>query len=154
MPQISSSIVEVCIFKFEQNQPHFLLLHRNPAESVYPNLWQMVTGSIEKGEKAYEAALREMAEETGLKPAAFWVVPHVSVFYDHRWDSVNHCPMFAAQVQVGSHPVLSQEHDDCVWLPRAEAEKRLVWPGQREGLKIVHDYIIKDEKTAGLIKIL
>ena len=33
-----------------------------------PGLWQMVTGKMKDGETAYQTALREIKEETTLKP--------------------------------------------------------------------------------------
>lgn len=153
MPHIVSSIVEVCIFKFEDDRPQYLLLQRTMRETVYPGTWQFVTGSIEAGERAHESGLRELLEETGLKPSAFWVVPYISSFYEHRSDRVHLCPMFAAQVRVGDQPVLSSEHDAHQWCDYAGALARLVWPGQRESLRIVHEYIVRGEKAAEVTRV-
>jgi dATP pyrophosphohydrolase len=153
MPNIVSSIIEVCIFKFEENRPQYLLLQRTMREKVYPGTWQFVTGSIEAGERAYESALREVMEETSLKPSSFWVVPYISSFYEHRSDLVHLCPMFAAQVRAGDQPVLSAEHDAFEWCDQERAVRQLVWPGQREGLRIVHNYIVRGEKAGEITKI-
>jgi len=48
-----------------------LLLER----AKQPGLWQSVTGSQEAGETLVQTALREVAEETGLKPTAAQLVP-------------------------------------------------------------------------------
>lgn len=154
MPTIVSSIIEVCIFKFEDDRPLYLLLKRTMREKVYPGTWQFVTGSIEPGERAPEAALRELLEETGLKPSSFWVVPYLSTFYEHRSDAVHLCPMFAAQVQVGAQPDLSNEHDAFEWCDAARAGRLLVWPGQREGLRIVHEYVVRGEQASAITKII
>jgi 8-oxo-dGTP pyrophosphatase MutT (NUDIX family) len=154
MPKIVSSIIEVCIFKFEDSRVQYLLLQRTMREKVYPGTWQFVTGSIEEGERAHESALRELFEETGLKPSGFWVVPYISSFYEHRSDAVHLCPMFAAQVRVGAQPVLSSEHDAFEWCDFDGARRRLVWPGQREGLRIVQEYIVRGETAGEITKIL
>lgn len=154
MPKIVSAIIEVCIFKYEDAAVRYLLLQRTMREKVYPGTWQFVTGSIEEGERAYESALRELLEETGLQPSSFWVVPYISSFYEHRSDAVHLCPMFAAQVRVGDQPTLSAEHDAYEWLDLDSASRRLVWPGQREGLRIVHEYIVRGEKAGEITKIL
>ena len=150
MAQIVCKIIEVCVFKFENGRPWYLLLHRAKDEKLYPNLWQCVTGSIEGDEKAVEAAYRELMEETGMTPKAFWVVPFVNSFYDPEWDAVNLSPIFAAQVELGTNPVLSAEHFEFGWFSYEDALRKLVWPGQREGLRVVHDYIVRGE-AAGMV---
>ena len=154
MSKIAATIVEVCVFKIEKRTPRYLLLQRAETEKLYPGIWQFVTGSIEKGEKAVDAALREVAEETGLKPKAFWVVPYVNSFYDPNWDSVNLSPAFAAEVVSSSKPALSDEHSMFQWCGYNEAMKKLVWPGQRECLKITHEYIVKNATAGKLTRIL
>jgi dATP pyrophosphohydrolase len=154
MPLISSTIVEVCVFKFEGDHPWYLLLKRSKDEKIYPGIWQFISGSIEGKEKAFEAALRELREETNITPERLWVVPHVSVFYDPSWDSTNLCPMFAAQVKPGVNPTLSSEHCEFGWFSFEDAHRKLVWHGQREGLKVVHDYIVRGEDAARLTRII
>lgn len=147
MPVLSSTIVEVCVFRFRKSKPEYLMLKRSSAEKIYPNLWQIVSGSIDKNEKAYEAALRELNEETGFRPQHFWVVPHVNSFYDPQYDSMNLSAFFAAQVKPDEEPVLSFEHEKYEWLQYEAARRRLVWPGQRQGLSIVHEYIVGGEEA-------
>lgn len=153
MVSIYCKIIEVCVFKFENDQPHYLLLHRVKEETIYPGIWQFVSGSVEDGERATEAALRELEEETRLKPIAFWVVPHISSFYDQNYDALNFSPLFAAQIQSGIDAALSKEHDEYKWLSYDDARTKLVWPAQREGLRIVHEYLIKGQEAATLTRI-
>ena len=153
MAMIACKIIEVCIFKIENGNPLFLLLHRSKDEKIYPDIWQFVSGSIEGNEKAVDAALRELSEETGLAPKAFWVVPFVNSFYDPAWDAVNLSPLFAAEVEAGKEPKLSDEHYEFGWYPYDDAFKRLVWPGQREGLRVIREYLLSDEKASKLTRI-
>ena len=153
MPAVKSEMIEVCIFRFINNQPEYLLLKRREDEKVYPGIWQYITGYIEDKEKAVEGAIREMREETGFQPVCFWIVPFVNSFYDAADDSLYLVPLFAAQVESGLSPHLSVEHTEYQWHSYREAFRKLVWPGQREGLRIVHEYIVCGEKPADLLKI-
>lgn len=150
MAIIVCRIVEVCVFRFENDRPRYLMLKRSPGERIYPNLWQFVTGSIVDGEKAHDAALRELREETDLVPDRFWVVPHAAMFYDPDYDAINISPLFAAQVQKGNEPKLSAEHCAYEWLSFDEARRRLVWPGQRIGLEVIEKYILGGEEAGFL----
>jgi dATP pyrophosphohydrolase len=119
---------------------------------VYPGIWQLVSGTIEGNEGGVEAALREFKEETGLKVNKFWVVPYVDSFFDSTHDVVNLSPLFAAQVEAGIEPRLSSEHSEHCWFTYEEAFKKLVWPGQRAGLKVTHDYITCGQEAAKLLE--
>ena len=121
MSLITCNLIELCVFKKESGQPRYLLLHRTKDEKIYPNLWQFITGSIEENEKAADAAVRELSEETGLKPKSIWVVPYVLSFYNADWDSVNLCPFFAAEIQDSRSVQISDEHDDFGWFTYDEA---------------------------------
>ncbi len=54
------------------------------AGSQYPDAWQMPQGGIDKGEKAEDAALRELWEETGINAENIEVIAHSKeeYFYD------------------------------------------------------------------------
>jgi dATP pyrophosphohydrolase len=153
MASVSSNLVEVCVFRFRANRPEVLLLRRAQDEAPYPGLWQIVTGRVRDGETSVEAAQRELQEETGLKPLHFWIVPFTSSFYDPRLDTVSIMPVFAAQVAEDALPVLSHEHDLCAWSDFQQADAELVWPGQREGLKVVRLAILKGAEAGCLLEI-
>ena len=148
MLTLAQNYIEVCIFKFESDSASYLLLQRSKGEEVYPDLWQFVTGAIEQNETAIEAAIREVREEASLECAALWVVPYVNIFYEHRKERISLSPLFAMQVRPGIRPVLSDEHMHFDWLSYEDALRRLVWPGQREGLRIVQEFIVAGGEAA------
>ena len=149
----AGGMVEVCIFRIRNSAAEVLLLCRAEDEDLYPGIWQNVTGSVHDGEDSIAAARRELGEETGLAPARFWIVPHVSSFYDRARDAIVSVPLFAAEVLPEASPVLSREHDLFEWLPFSEASSRLVWPAQRRGLDIVLQYIVGGEAASRLSEI-
>ena len=153
MPQMVAHYVEVYPFRVLRDSVEYLLLLRSPHESLYPGMWQVVTGTCENGETAVQAAKREFAEETGLRPARWWVVPRLNAFYDIARDSVNLSPAFACQLDPEAEPVLSGEHSAWRWLQRKEAARLLVWPGQREGLTVVEEYIVAGQKASELLRL-
>jgi 8-oxo-dGTP pyrophosphatase MutT (NUDIX family) len=154
MAKLASSIVEICVFKIVRRQPRYLLLRRAANESIYPGLWQIVSGTVEGEEHAVHAALREMREETSLKPIRLWAVPYVDLIYTVATDTVNLSPLFAAQVGESDEPMLSDEHQSFGWDDYETARSKLVWPGQREGLNRVHEYIVGGLEGGRLREIL
>ena len=141
--KIVSNMIEAHIFRKKKNGIEFLLLKRGEKE-IYGGLWQMVTGKIRKGEKAYNAALREIKEETGLKPMRFWVTPNVNPFYSHENNYISLIPVFAAEVPENSKVILCKEHTNYKWARPEEAKKMLAWPGQRKSIDIITEYFLKE----------
>jgi hypothetical protein len=74
------------------------------------------------------------------------------MFYESVHDRVHLSPLFAVQVENGVDPKLSPEHQEFCWLPYSDARRRLVWPGQREGLALVQGFIVTGEQGAGLLE--
>lgn len=153
MAGLTCRVVEICVFRFVRDDPHYLLLRRSKKEPVYPGIWQLVSGMIEGEEKAYEAALRELREETSLQPLRFWVAPFVNAFYNPVEDQVNVTTMFAAEVDPAVEVAISPEHEEFQWLSSDDAMVRLVWPGQRQGLRVVHQEITLGEQAGRLLQI-
>lgn len=153
MPAIVSDIVEVCVFRRETDGPRYLVLRRAGLETLYPGIWQLVSGTLDGGETALRGGLREFHEETGLKAVNFWVVPFVNSFYVAKDDSVHLTSFFAAEVPAAQEPTLSNEHDAYRWCDLAAAETLLVWPGQKNGLHVVHDSIVSGGDVAGLTSV-
>jgi dATP pyrophosphohydrolase len=150
MTSVVCQVVEICLFRFSNNRPEYLLLKRSANDDLYPGIWQLITGSIRRGETALQAAFREFREETGLEEEFFWTVPCTISFFDQKNDVMHVSPLFAAQVKGDAVPSLSHEHAEFLWLPYEEAMNRLVWPGQRQGLDTVQRYIAGGEEASRL----
>lgn len=153
MPEVRGGVFEVCLFKRTREGARYLLLQRSPTETLYPLIWQIITGTLHEGEHAVTGALREIREETSLAVEEFWVVPHVNTLYVARSDALLLSPFFAASVGPGSEVVLSAEHRDYRWTTLQEALALIPWPGQRAGLELVHRFIASDPEGAPLSRL-
>ncbi len=152
MPDINFKIVEAVVFR-RTDPPEFLTLRRSDNDRIYPGLWQLVSGGIEPGEKAYEAALREIGEEIGLTPEKLFNTPLTNTFYFFTNDTVNVSPVFAAEVDTADQVKLSPEHQEYRWLKKEEAMSLLVWPGQKKAVEMVCEFIINDNPSREFMKI-
>lgn len=149
---IISNLIEAHIFREQNGVLEFLILKRAPYQ-YYPNLWQMVSGKIKDGEKAFEAAIREIKEETNLKPEKLWVAPTVNSFYSPDDDYVCMIPVFAAKVNYLSDVQISPEHVAFKWLVANEAKNHLAWDGQRKSVDVIVDYFLNRNKFLNFIEI-
>lgn len=132
-PKIPISVLVL----LHDHQGRVLLLERKDK----PGFWQSVTGSLEEGETPFQAALREVKEETGLimqpETVRDW---HYSCEYEiflhwrHRYPegcthNTEHWFSYALPEQT---VVQLSEHIAQEWLPAPEAAKRVFSPSNKE----------------------
>lgn len=135
-------IVIVHVFKMIDGQAKCLLLRR--CGEFLPGNWQMVAGKVHEGESATTGALRELFEETGLRPDRFYTADYLESFYLEKYDIICHSPVFVAFLDQEQNVTLSpQEHDDYKWLSIPEALSLLEFSGQRAALMHIEDQFIK-----------
>lgn len=151
MPEIVCRVIDCHVFRRVEPEPLYLVLKRS-SEKIYGGSWRMVGGKIADGEKAYETAIRELREETGLTPLRFWTVNYINSFYEAAHDRVNVIPVFAAEV-TSDTVRLSEEHVGSAWLPFEAACEKLAWPAQKEGLRMIRDFIIPGKAVAEFMEI-
>ncbi|MAR36170.1 MAG: NUDIX pyrophosphatase [Candidatus Marinimicrobia bacterium] len=140
MPNMIIRVIDAYVYITTDNGILFLLLKRAKTK-MYEHLWQGVAGKIEKGEKSWETAKRELLEETGLIPKKMFIADHVSKFYEAKDDRINLVPVFGIEVNT-KEVVLSDEHSEYKWVTINEALDLLVWTGQKQAIKIVNDMIL------------
>ncbi len=139
MTEVLVRVIDAYVYSYENNKLSFLLLKRSKTK-IYEHLWQGVAGKIEKNELAWQAALRELKEETGLKAHRMFVADYVSKFYEKHGDRINLVPVFGIEVK-NKKVSLSEEHCNFKWLNFKKAHDKLTWKGQKKGLKAVHNML-------------
>lgn len=139
-----SRLIDVYPYKKEDNGINILLFKR--AENVkYAGQWRMIGGKVHNDERATEAALRELKEESGLQPKEFWVIPSVNQFYDPQTDNIQQIPAFAAELEPDAEIILNHEHIDYIWISEDEIDEYINWTEQKRLLKLVST-IVTDNK--------
>lgn len=152
MPEIISNYIEVHVCRKTGHGYNFLLLKRSQEKKIYPGIWQMITGTIEPGEKTKEAALREVMEETGITPLKLYSVPRVNTFYFEYSDVICLSPVFLAMTDK-EDIIISDEHSEYKWLNYEEAVTLIHWPDQIESLNLIYKYIKDDRLIKKLVEI-
>lgn len=124
----------------------YLMLRRVPELGGH---WQGVTGGIEKGEELAEAAIRELAEETGFVPSALEQIDYSYSFpLRDEWRYLYAAGIelileyvFVAIVDGQQDPIISWEHDKCQWCNLSQALGLLTYPENIEALKRCSLYV-------------
>jgi len=127
-------------YKLVDDIPLFLLLKRSGGK-IYQGQWRMIGGKVENGETYWQAAQRELKEETNLKPKKFWTVPTVNHFYETSSDQIFIIPAFGAEVNSDGMPVLDDEHTDFKWIPAKDIKLYINWPEQVRIILLIDDII-------------
>jgi len=143
MPNIEVRVIDAYVYRTTSAGLLFLVLKRAKTK-MYEHIWQGVAGKIEDGEASWEAATRELKEETGLAPLKMFVADHVSKFYETNGDRINLVPVFGIEVD-SENVIISQEHCDHKWVDLNGALDLLVWRGQKQAIQVVHDMVISND---------
>lgn len=139
MTEIRVGVVDVYVL-CQANPEWQLLVLRRGVGTRCTGAWEGVHGRLEVGETPAQAAMRELEEETGLRPSRLYNVG-CSPFYLHTMDVVQMAVVFAAVVLNTNNITLGAEHDAYEWLPYEEGMRRIVWPRSRHALRDIRDLL-------------
>ncbi len=147
MLSVKSYSVSIFVLKFQQKEAKVLLLRRTRHLS---GLWCQVAGGIEPGEKAWQTALREVQEETGLVLSELWSADICEQFYEVDKECITLVPVFVGIVSPNANIGLNNEHDAYRWVGFDEANAMLSFPGQRKTLAAVKDEFVDGQPNPQL----
>jgi len=138
VPRLRSNIVAVYVVRPAAERIELLMLQR-PEGHRFAGAWQTVGGHIEEkqGETAWQAALRELDEETGLPVERWFRIDRPETFYNPENDTIYFVPAFVALVAAATEPTLSDEHQAWRWVAPAEAAAMVNWAAMRDSLLLV-----------------
>ncbi len=138
MPRLRSNIVAVYVVRTAIDGIEVLMLQR-PQGHRFAGSWQTVGGHIEEkqGESAWQAALRELDEETGIEVEQWLRIDRPESFYNPDNDTIYFVPAFVAVVSQDAEPTLSDEHQAFRWLKAEEAAASVDWAAMRDSILLV-----------------
>jgi 8-oxo-dGTP pyrophosphatase MutT (NUDIX family) len=139
---IESPGINIATIRRDGDSWKFLLVKRADAET-YPGYWGLVTGGREGDETVPQLAVRELAEETGLRPERLWASEYCMQFYEPTVDRVWVLPVIVAVVSPAATVTLSEENAEYHWLMPEEAKKLVAW----HNLRTVIDDISRELKS-------
>lgn len=137
-------LIDLYPYRLKENQTEYLLLKR-AADQQYDGQWRMIGGKVEGNETHWKAALRELQEETGLRPVKCWTIPSLNRFYEHQTDSILTIPAFAAQIDPSDTIALDKEHSSAEWLDIEKAVNLILWPEQRRLLRLLNNIVTSNQ---------
>ncbi len=118
--------VNVAAVRQQSDQWQFLLVERANTET-YKGFWGFVSGSIESGETVAQVALRELIEETSLRPQALYATEYLIQFFEPTAEAIWLLPLVVAIVDVDAEVRLCSENSAFAWVGPDDARKLLRW---------------------------
>ncbi len=137
------------VFRVVGKRRLYLLLSRRKLSQsgdenkIKGDVWDFPKGNIEPGEKPLEAAKREVYEETGLEGMDYLegFKKTIRVFYQWQGEKRLKFITFFVARSSKEHVKISFEHNAFIWLPYAEAIKRLTFKNSKELIKEVDEFL-------------
>jgi len=152
VPNLEIEKVEVYVWRRQARRAQFLALKRSAGRNL-PGIWQPVTGKMERLESPFDAARREVREETGLEPRRWWRLERTTFYLDARGRTLVALPLLAAEVGPREKVVLSREHSQWRFVSAAEAARLFLWDSQRAGIEAVKRQILRGGRLARALEI-
>ena len=130
------------IFNRSKNKITYLLLKRTKEDGGF---WQPMTGTQNDYESLKDCLLRELKEETGIKKH-IQIINNVDKFewIDKKGKIISE---YVYGVEVGKVKVkLSEEHDKFIWLPFAQAKRKLEKENNKRSLTLLNNNLTGTKK--------
>jgi dATP pyrophosphohydrolase len=147
MIQLNTSLIGSHIIRVRaRGQAECLILHRSDSTKYYPGTWQILTGHVPEDETSVQAVLREIQEETRLKPLIIYSMNYVSRFFETVDESIYLVPLFLTIVPFSARVILNpKEHDQYKWCTFQQAQRHLLWQQYRKSLiHVQREFIERD----------
>ncbi len=125
----------------ESGGGHEVLLLRRTRR--LPGCWCEVAGGIESGEAAWQAALRETREETGLVLDRLYSADHCFQYYEPNKERMVLLPVFVGYPKTGQQVRLNREHDAYRWMSFDDARAAVPFGSQRRMLAHIEEDFVK-----------
>ncbi len=149
MSQVPVVCTASTIFLIDKNsdEPQVLLFRRLDPPT---NTWGQIAGMIEPEETAWQAALREVQEETGITLDEIWSADADIRFYVPEKNYFSILPVFVSHISRDTPIKLNHEHDAYQWFSFADAKALVSFPGQRRMLELIEEEFINRTPTPHL----
>lgn len=154
-PDVVTDIIDVYVFR---RAPGVELLQLRRARMPMAGSWQPVMGRIEEGERAEEAAVRELGEETGLKAGdaalvGLWRLDRVHPYYMAERGAIVLSVRFACEARAEWEPVLNEEHDGARWVKLEDVGEAFLWPGQRASILDLEEGVLRGSACGDALRV-
>lgn len=138
---IRCSMVSILALRRAGGDTQMLVLRR--AGAYLHGAWSYIAGHVMDAEAGWQAARRELYEETGLAPEELYATSFCEQFYSAQDDCIEVVPAFVARVAENAAVHLDSEHSAFRWISFDEAADLLPFGSQRELLAHVRREFIE-----------
>lgn len=126
------------------------LITRSSPSSEYPKaVWRLPKGWVDQGETTEAAAVREVAEESGVKAKIVRKIETVRYFFTtpEKNKVLKFVTFFLMEFSADLPEGFGWETSEIAWLPYQEAFKKLTYAGEKQVLKKANELLKIQDRT-------
>lgn len=142
---VRCTMVSVLALRGQPREPRVLAVCRSGP--YLQGAWTYVAGHVEADEAAWQAAQRELAEETGLVPTELYATSFCEQFWSAYTGCIEVVPAFVARVADAAAVRLNGEHAAFRWVSLDEAAALFPFGSQRDLLAHVRREFVEREPS-------
>ncbi len=124
------------VCKHENGELHYLIISAKDAKG---NIWVFPKGHIEEGEGESAAALREVAEETGVAAQVLFPLGEITFPAEGKGrEGLQRAKFYLMRWLFDVPTAITREHRTLQWLPLDQALQQLTFPESKRLLLVAH----------------
>ncbi len=132
-------------FVIDSANKKLLLLKRSSQNRYMPGTWEAPGGKLDEMQDISHALEREVMEETGLlvESTERLVFAHSEIIDNGPYRGLPYILLFSIGKMIGGKLIISDEHDEFVWVTYNEALDYNLGPNIRKALIVLEQHLKK-----------
>ena len=155
--KFNHNVFDLWVYHLADGMPKYFLIQasQKKADKWFRGVrfWQIPSDFFEDGETVQVALLRVL-EKYSFSTKSLWAVEYAYTFYNRRFEEIQLCTAYAAEVERPDDVQLTDGHSSYGWFTSDESFAKLRYRGLIEGLKWTMHYVTESPRDYDELRLM